>query len=112
MSLLLVERWVWGPYRYTTNEDSRFRQRIARSPAWADRARPMRRTMLSGRLRGLEEIVGEALQHATGFVDRHFFRGIQAAGHRHVDAFTIATVDHQRERRARRPLADHVVSLG
>ena len=57
----------------------------------------------------LEEVAGEALQHATRFVDRHFFGGVEPARHRHVDTFAIPAVNDQREFRARRALADDVV---
>jgi hypothetical protein len=39
-----------------------------------------------------QEVLGKALQHAARLVDRHFFGGVQAAGHRHFDTLAIAPV--------------------
>jgi len=67
--------------------------------------------VLNGDRRFFEEVLSEALQHATGLVDRHFFGGVEAAGHRHFDAFAVLAVDHQRQLGTRGALADHVVGF-
>ena len=66
---------------------------------------------LNGNRRLFEEVLSEALQHAASLVDRHFFGGVEAAGHRHVDAFAVLAMDHQRQVGARRALTDHVVGF-
>ena len=52
-----------------------------------------------------QEILRKALQDATRLVDRDFFRRIEPAGHRHLDAFAALPMDDQRERGERRALA-------
>ena len=61
---------------------------------------------------GREEVLREALQHAAGVVDGGLFGGVEATGHRHLEPLAIATMNHQRERRAWRAVADDVVGLG
>src|SRR3546814_8961806 len=54
----------------------------------------------------------DLLQHATGFVDRHFFVGVEPAGHRHFDRLAVLAMNDQRQRRARLALADDVKGFG
>ena len=66
--------------------------------------------VLAGTGGGFQEVLGEALQHAAGFIDRDFFGGIETAGHRYFDAFAVLAMDDQGEVRARAALAGHKVA--
>ena len=59
-----------------------------------------------------QEILRKALQHAAGFVDQHFFGGVQTAGDGHFYGFAVGAVNHQSELAARDAFADHVVGFG
>src|SRR3990167_8428838 len=63
-------------------------------------SRTRRNQALSGRGR-LQEVLGEALQHAAGLVDRDFLVAVQAAGHRHFDTLAIPALDDQGQLGAR-----------
>ena len=59
-----------------------------------------------------QEILRKALQHAAGFVDQHFFGGVQTAGDWHFYSFTVFAVNHLSELAARDAFADDVVGFG
>ena len=59
-----------------------------------------------------QEILRKALQHAAGFVDQHFFGGVQTAGDGHFYGFAVGAVNHQSELAARDAFADDVVGFG
>ena len=59
----------------------------------------------------LQEVLGEALQYAAGFVDGDFLVAVQAAGHRHFEPLPVAPVDDQGRVGARPASAEHVEGL-